>query len=236
MVIHQFAHEQWAQLAAAFIQNRIDWVVEQRNRCSVVLTGGRTARRLYAAWAEVPAFAAASNVDFFFSDERCVPFDHPESNYGMAMRTLFRKGVPRGCKVYPMAGGNPEQEIAAKNYEETLPYPVDILLLGLGEDGHVASLFPDSDALKETDRRVMAVKGPRFPRERLTITPPVIASAVETIVFATGRVRAAIVDELLGDQENRYYVPARLAVRGTWLLETAAATSARIGCSGFPHA
>ncbi|TXI91384.1 MAG: 6-phosphogluconolactonase, partial [Burkholderiaceae bacterium] len=123
-------------------------------RAAVMLTGGRSARVLYAAWARSPAFLSTGDVDFYLGDERCVPADDEESNSGMVMRNLFGDGVPPGCRFFPMATEG-DKGSRARDYEKMLPERVDVLLLSVGEDGHVASLFPGGAALNEESRRVM---------------------------------------------------------------------------------
>jgi len=209
-------------MAAALIQGRIDSIVRSEGQCSVMLTGGRSAERLYAAWSEIPGLQLQKGVRFYFGDERCVPADHPESNYGMAMRSLFRRGVPAGCSVFPMDGADSDREAAARRYDRALPEKMDVLLLGVGEDGHIASLFPGGEALHETGRRVVPVVGPKLLRERLTITPPVIKQARSIFVLATGTAKAAVLSDLLAVRDDDVLtLPARLVLHATWLLDTA---------------
>ena len=91
-----------------------------------------------------------TGVSFYFGDERCVTPDHAESNYGMAMKTLFPQSVPTGCAVFRMEADTADQEAATQRYAYLLPDLIDVLLLGVGEDGHIASLFPNNAALKES--------------------------------------------------------------------------------------
>lgn len=206
--------------SARLIQDSINAVLLERGQCSVMLTGGRSAARLYTAWAGLPAFLQMTGVQFYFGDERCVPPDHPESNYGMAMRTLFNQGVPLGCSVFRVEADDPNHEAAALRYEVGLPDKVDVLLLGVGEDGHIASLFPGSVVLKEVHRRVVSVTGPKPPHERLTITPPVIAQARSVFVLATGIAKTQILVKLLQVGGDFDTIPARLILNATWLLDT----------------
>ena len=81
-------------------------------------------------------------MSFYFGDERCVPPDHDESNYGMEMQTLFSHGVPIECSVFRMEADAIDIEAAAQRYADLLPDSIDVILLGVGEDGHIASLFP----------------------------------------------------------------------------------------------
>lgn len=217
--IDLFESEAWPALAAARIQNEVALVLAERGRCSVMLTGGRSASQLYAAWSGLPAFHKSQGVDFYFGDERCVAPDDVESNYGLAMKTLFCKGVPKGCKVFRMEADGSDRELAARRYDKLLPEQIDVLLLGVGDDGHVASLFPQSLAVKEYGRNVMPVVGPRAPHERLTITPQVTSRARKLFVLATGSIKARVLAEALRDTDDIQSLPVRLALGGVWLVD-----------------
>lgn len=218
--IRQFDGLEWPVQSARIIQDRIGSILLKRGSCSVMLTGGRSAERLYSAWVGFPAFRQVTGVQFFFGDERCVPPDHPDSNYGMVMRTLFNQGVPAGCSVFRMEADDPDCEAAVLRYEEILPERVDVLLLGVGEDGHIASLFPGSVALQEASRRVMSVVGTKPPYERLTVTPPVITQANSIFVLASGVAKAQILESALQEKHDFVSMPARLTLKATWLLDT----------------
>lgn len=220
--IRQFDSAGWPLMAAVLIHGRINAVLKSQGQCSVMLTGGRSAERLYEAWSAHPGFPLLKGVRFYFGDERCVPADHPESNYGMVMRSLFQRGVPVGCSIFPMDGADPDRDAAAKRYDEALPEKMDVLLLGVGEDGHIASLFPGSEALHEAGRRVAPVVGPKLPRERLTITPSVIKQAGSIFILATGAAKTAVLSDLLSvPGDDVLILPARLVLHATWLLDTA---------------
>lgn len=206
-------------LAAGLIQDSISAFLREQGYCNVILTGGRSAERLYAAWSGVPALRQLTSVRFYFSDERCVPPDHSESNYGMAMRTLFQYGVPADCSVFRIEADDPDHEAAALRYGNVLPNTIDVMLLGVGEDGHIASLFPGSAALHETDRRVVHITGPKPPYDRLTITPQVIAQAKSVFVLATGPTKAAVLGKARQKSADFDALPARLALNSTWLLD-----------------
>jgi len=210
----------WAYEVAVVITNAIVEACQVRGECSIMLTGGRSAERLYQIWALLPDFASLKNTRFFFGDERFLPSDHVESNYGLAMRTLFKYGIPSTCEVRRMTVENVDQNVAAKAYEAQLPEKLDVLLLSMGEDGHIASLFPNSSTLFETDRRVVCVRAPRPPFERLTITPPVIAKARRTYVLALGRVKASVYKQARMCPEDIALLPARLVLSATWFLDS----------------
>ena len=206
-------------MACGLIQEQIGSVLRCKGRCNVMLTGGRSAERLYGAWSELPEFQLLKGVSFYFCDERCVPEGSSESNYGMAMRGLFRRGVPGGCEVFPMDGAQSDRESAARRYEYLLPKVIDVMLLGVGEDGHVASLFPKTTALNEQKRLVIPITGPKSPCDRLTITPPVIKSARSVFVLASGFAKALVLRSALNMPEDYFCLPARLALNATWLLD-----------------
>lgn len=218
--IEYFTVPTWSKRSAALIQDRINTILREQSHCSVMLTGGRSAERLYRDWSELVSFQQMNGVSFYFGDERCVSPDDVDSNYRMAMQTLFRQGVPARCSVFRMEADNPDRDAVAMRYGKALPKTIDVMLLGVGEDGHIASLFPGHGALYETVRRVMPVTGCKPPINRLTITPVVIAQAKFIFVVATGLAKAVVLSEALKAPNDFYSFPARLALNATWLLDT----------------
>lgn len=208
---------EWSKQACELILAEIRSLSLRGPRISVMLTGGRSARALYAAWAGSPAFLATGNVDYYLGDERCVPASHGESNSGMVMRDLFGRGMPPGSRFFPMAADG-DKERLAQDYEKILPARLDVLLLSVGEDGHVASLFPGGAALKEKNRRVVPVSGPKAPHDRLTITPSVIRSARTVFLLAQGEQKAKLLGSVLAGGEAGS-LPVALAMDATWLLD-----------------
>jgi 6-phosphogluconolactonase len=198
----------------------IEKVLLERGSCSVMLTGGRSAHYLYQVWGALPEFSRMRDVHFYFGDERCVSPDHPESNYGLAMRTLFQRGVPQDCSVIRIEAERTDCHAVASAYEQQLPNRVDVLLLSVGEDGHIASLFPQSDALFETSRRVVPVLAPKLPHARLTVTPLLIAQVEHIVVMALGAAKAAVFKQSQVELQDIADLPARLVSSATWLLDT----------------
>ena len=209
---------EWSSHASTLILAEIRNLSLPGQRPSVMLTGGRSARALYATWSESPEFFATGNVDYYLGDERCVPSGHAESNSGMAMRDLFGQGMPPGCRFFPMTADG-DKESLARDYEKILPERLDVLLLSVGEDGHVASLLPGDTALEETTRRVVQVWGPKPPHDRLTITPRVIQSARAVFLLAQGEQKAKLLGRVLAGGEAGS-LPVALAMDATWLLDT----------------
>jgi len=215
--IYKFSENNWADQFASILSNVVNDYIETTGSCNVMLTGGRSAETLYKVWASHPDFKRILNVNYYFGDERCVPPNHSQSNYGMAVQTLFRDGIQDGCTVHRIKAENEDREKAADNYASILPKSIDILLLSMGEDGHVASLFPHAAALSENERLVVPVTGPKLPLERLTITPPVIRLAKRLFILSCGEKKTELLRQLAKAPKNYFSLPARLALRGEWV-------------------
>lgn len=224
-------HASFVEAAAGRIAVKLDRVVQAQGRCSVALAGGATPRPVYACLARAPLVSQVcwERVELYFTDERCVPPDDPRSNYRMVAETLL-SGVPGlTARTHPMRGERRDRDVAAADYERVLPARLDLLLLGVGSDGHTASLFPGSPALDERVRRVVPVRGPTPPALRLTITPPVIAAAETVVVLVSGAEKAPAVARALAGAFQPCEVPSQLALHGDWVMDAAAAAGWRSG-------
>ncbi len=152
-----------------------------------------------------------------------VPPDHNQSNYGMALESLLKPlGIP-DSHVIRIRGESPH-EVAADDYDLLFPEKPDLLLLGMGADGHTASLFPGHQGLAETRRRIIAVETDAEPARRVSITPRIVKQAEEVVMLATGEAKAEPVALALRAEGEIESVPARLARHGTWILDPAAAS------------
>jgi 6-phosphogluconolactonase len=212
-----------ARPAAEWLELEMTRAIIDRGTCALCLAGGRTPEPAYRELASASSIDW-KRVDVFFGDERAVPPDHPDSNYLMVYRALLsRVPVPAG-QVHRMKAELSDREAAAREYERSLPPRLDILVLGMGPDGHTASLFPGSAALDERHRMVVPVVGAKPPAERLTITPPVIEAARRVAVIAAGEDKAAMVARAIEGPLAPKDVPVQLARRGSWFLDHAAAS------------
>ncbi len=203
-------------------------------RFGLVLAGGSTPRRTYELLARKHTTAAPwTSVSIWFGDERCVPSEHADSNYAMAKVALLD---PVGTFVVQrVLGERPPQE-AADDYERRLRAhagasprpPFDLVLLGMGEDGHTASLFPGHPALAETKRWAVAVETEaKAPRWRVSLTVDALASAPEVFFFVTGAAKRLVLAEILRDPAaaaSRYPAAAvaSRARRVVWFADAAA--------------
>ncbi len=216
-----FSVDSYATETAHYIADMINKICKSKDSCSVALAGGQTPKRVYQVIAEESAknYIPWDKVDIFFGDERCVPPNHQDSNYRMAELKLFSKLKTKPRNIFRIAGEKNNFSVAAKEYEKVLPEQFDLLLLGIGNDGHTASLFPNADTLHETKMRVMPTKSPLPPFSRITITPPVIKSAKNILVLATGNKKTEVVNNAMKKQLSIDECPATILLNATWLLD-----------------
>jgi 6-phosphogluconolactonase len=215
---------------------RIVAAAREVDRLSIALCGGSTPKALYEHLAsdDVQRDIDWPKVEIFFGDERCVPPDHPQSNYRMARETLLSKVPIPGDNIYRMRGEIDPQE-AAKEYgqmlkEKFVDAGLDLILLGMGEDGHTASLFPGTAALNETRHRIVAnyaehsTTGKSW---RITMTAPFINRSKQILVLVTGATKAEVLREVLEGAPDPQRLPIQLiepaSGKMTWLIDAAAA-------------
>ena len=211
--------------------------IAARGRFSVALSGGHTPAKLHTLWASAERFGLRTpwdRVHLFWGDDRYVPHDDPLSNYRMARETLIDHVPIPASHVHPMLADYPEPQRAAESYESELrkffgsePPSFDLQLMGLGPEGHTASLFPGSPALEEKKRWVMAVEAPATPPRRLTLTPAVLNSARNTFFLVSGDDKREIMAALRAETNpaSSPYPAARIHPPGrvVWFLDEAAA-------------
>jgi 6-phosphogluconolactonase len=194
-------------LGAAFkVSSILDECLQTKSSCAIALSGGSTPRRLY----ELLAQGKGGHIDWkrvqiFFSDERNVPATDAESNYRMAKESLFASGlIPQG-NVHRIEG-ELAADVAAQQYEAEIKkilgeQPVfDLILLGLGGDGHTASLFPESPALQEDERLMFGNRVAKLNTDRITFTYPLLNSASHVLFLASGPDKSKIVRTVLSGE------------------------------------
>jgi 6-phosphogluconolactonase len=216
------AADELASRAAEKIAATLSKVTEAQERACLALAGGTTPRRVHEALAartDVPW----PKIHFYFGDERCVAPDHPDSNYRMAKESLFDRVALSPSQIHRPAAELADRDAAARAYEALLPARLDLIILGIGEDGHTASLFPGSPALNERERRYIPVVGPKPPPERLTLTPPALETAGALLMLATGAGKAEAVARALEGAWDPQGTPSQLARRGLWFVDPEAA-------------
>ena len=232
--------EDLSRAAAEYICEIAKGSIEERGVFTFVLSGGTTPRLLYEKLAEQPY---ANRIDWqhthlFWGDERCVPPEHQDSNFALAYETMLSKVAVPPANVHriPTESGSPKT--AAEKYEKSLReffqmatepdssriFPsFDLLLQGLGLDGHTASLFPGEAALEEMDRWVLAVDGAKAspPVERVTFTLPVINKARYVIFLAAGSNKREVFQQIINNPETSAYPAAKVRPSGrlVWFID-----------------
>lgn len=227
-------------LAEAFVDAGRD-AIATRSRFDVALAGGSTPKDAYALLALPPLRAALdwSRVRFFFGDERCVPPDDDQSNYKMAREALFEPLGISAERIFRMRGED-EPSAAARAYADILktdlgPNPVfDLILLGMGPDGHTASLFPGSDPLEDDELLVRAPYVAKFSTYRITLTPRVLCAARRVAIATAGPEKTAALSAVLEGPYDPIRYPIQIVNpaegRLTWLVDRVAAA----GLHGAP--
>ncbi len=228
--------EDLARAAAEHFVARSREAVEQHGSFTVALSGGSTPKLLFGLLADpnepfrdqIPW----PNIHFFWSDERHVPPDHPESNYRMANEAMLSHVPISKNNVHRVPSEHPNAAEAATEYEQTLiettqqSLPrLDLILLGLGTDGHTASLFPGSEVLHETKRLVAAPWVEKFQSYRITMTLPLLNNGASVVFLVNGSEKANIVKQVFEGPQN-YPAQAVKPTKGEllWMLDKDAAS------------
>ncbi len=219
------------ETAYVLIIERVRAAIAQRKSCTIALSGGSTPQPLYAALAA--ADLPWDQIHIFWGDERYVAATHPDSNYGMTKRVWLDLVPIPAVNVHPMPTDLADPQLAADEYDrqitayfglEARSIPVfDIVLLGMGDDGHTASLFPHTAALSVLDRLVTV--GEKDGQPRLTFTFPVINQARSTIFLVSGASKQTALAAVFAPTGDASIYPSRgIQPQGEllWLLDAAA--------------
>jgi 6-phosphogluconolactonase len=224
------------EAAAGFIALRVHSSIQDRGRSVLSFSGGDTPRGVYRCLAST-AYSGRidwSRVHVCFGDERLVPPDDPQSNFGMVNTELLSRVPIPGHHVHRIRGEDVAED-AARSYAEELRSLLDgwtgrfdLVLLGLGTDGHIASLFPGTGVPYEGDEMVRAVYVPRLESWRVTMTYPLLNDARDVLFLVAGKQKAAIVQRVLGAPEPLPGLPATMIQPANghvlWMLDAAAAS------------
>lgn len=229
-----------SEYAARFVAASALRSVRERGRFCLCLSGGSTPRETYARLSDHPFRSEIPwhDVHVFWGDERCVPTNHPDSLYGMAWELMLSKVPIPPENVHRLRGESKNPSDAAAEYEEMLrdffrlkiheKPRFDLILLGMGADGHTASLFPGTSALEEKRRLVVANYVPALKANRLTLTLPVLNNAAMVMFLVAGESKSSSVGSVLRDTREEKRLPASmidpLDGRVLWVLDRKAAS------------
>ena len=225
--------EALAHAAAELVVAVGEAAIELRGAFSIALSGGSTPKALHQLLAsdEFRDQLDWTKVEIFFGDERCVPPEHADSNYRMAKETLLSKVPIPGDNVYRMRGEIDPND-AAKEYGQMLKEKfgdggLDLILLGMGDDGHTASLFPQTEALHETKHRCVANHVEKLNTWRITMSAPFINRAAQVAILVAGASKAQRLSEVLEGKRDPERLPVQLIQPDpgqlTWMIDAGAA-------------
>jgi 6-phosphogluconolactonase len=218
-----------ARAATAEILAAVRVAVGEGRPARIALSGGHTPSLMYRLWAdEFQTRFPWKQIELYWGDERCVPVDDPRSNFQMVREALLGR-LPQPPRYFPMPASQADHDAAAREYEATLHRRIpaggpsfDVLLLGIGDEGHTASLFPGSYALSESARWVVPVQAPIEPPLRLTLTLPVLSRAMNVFILVTGESKCGIVRAIRTEADASHRYPAAMVQslgRIVWFLD-----------------
>ncbi len=226
-----------SQQAAQYIVRLASEAIVTRGRFTIALSGGSTPKILYGLLGTEPYRDQINwaSVEIFWSDERCVPPDSADSNYALAQEVLLSKIPIPANQIHRMPADQPDREAASREYTSEMQRTFgtngipsfDLLQLGMGPEGHTASLFPHQESLHEQQRLVIPVIVPKPPPPRLTFTPPLLNAARHVLFLVTGSEKAEAVQAVLEGPDQPEEYPAQIVrpPKGevVWMLDTGAA-------------
>lgn len=224
--VYVFDVEEWANRAADVINQAVQDACSCKGNCNIMLTGGRSAENMYRSLA--PILRSDSCIlSFYFGDERCVDPDDEASNFRMVNESLFKSMNAKSTQIYRIKGEvEPKQE--AERYANLLPHSIDVLLLSIGEDGHIASLFPGDKISLQDKGKMVVVNAPKKPNRRISITKNIINKSARIFCFAQGEAKGKALISVFKEERTIEEVPAKLVKNSTWLLDTSAEAIVRL--------
>jgi len=229
--VHLYREEQVLfEKCAAHIIKLMHEVLAHQERFHIALSGGETPRALYRQLARTPAEQAPDwqRLEFYFGDERHVGPDHPDSNYRMAREELFTPLGIREKQIHRISGEHPPEKVVADYRQalEDLPQKnglpqFDLVLLGIGADGHIASLFPNSPLLEELEQTVGADFIERLDSWRFSLTLPVLNNARHILLLVSGSKKADVIRHVLRGPRGAMPLPVELLIpeRIEWFID-----------------
>lgn len=186
---------------------------------SIALTGGRTAKEIYKIWACCNKFKNLSNIDYFLTDERCVSIENSLSNAGMVMDTLFSNGVPSLCNFYAPIKSEIDISGQVQRYESIIPRKLDIVLLTVGDDGHIASIFPETEAILENSKYFIETTSPVIPKKRVTLTYPAILNAKKIYILGVTENKKKLLESVKNNKFKFCNLPVKKVIHAHHIIE-----------------
>ncbi|QWE27010.1 6-phosphogluconolactonase [Polynucleobacter sp. AP-Ainpum-60-G11] len=214
-----FAKEDWGNRSAAIIESAILDAIKKNGICTLMLTGGNSAEKVYRKWSEEKFIKKYGNkIHFYITDERCVSSRSIHSNSKKIINVLFDGKVPSYINYFNFGDVDKDIKGALINYDSLLPSRMDIILLSIGEDGHIASIFPDKARTRLSIGSMFLSESSEHLFKRVSVKPSYIANANKIFVLANGKLRSRYMSYLDMCNENKFK-QIKLAIKNaTWLI------------------
>lgn len=195
----------WEQNVSESISKKVNSCLEQKKRCSFFLTGGNSVKPIYRSWRKKNLWDN-SRMDYYFGDERIVHFNNLNSNYYMIKHNLFKGKVPKRCRLNRIKGETKDSRLEIKRYNLLMPESFDIIILSLGSDGHIASLFPEM-SLKNLNQNFLITKSKNFSYKRISISPALINRFDNIFLLISGKSKGEVLAKINNQKLSNLYFP-----------------------------
>ena len=218
--IYHFRESAWAIMTAKIISKHIRNFRNKNGFCNIALTGGSSAKLIYKELARRNFFKKLNSLDIYFTDERCVSVGHADSNYQMVVNSLFRGNSNfYAHDLHRIKGECKNLAFVLREYSHKIPHRLDVLILSLGIDGHIASIFPEESVHYSVHAKVRVSSCLQHPYTRITISQRVIENARKIFVLVNGSQKRNIFNAMQSGELNNF-IPAHLIPdRAIWLID-----------------
>jgi 6-phosphogluconolactonase len=216
LITIEYKHSLWALKSAILIHDTVTKLLIKQSRCSIMLAGGAGAKEVYSCWQSLSGFSDLIKITFYQADERCVEPSSIHSNFRLLKESLFLNTFPRNCSMLRMLGESSNLSKEIIRYESFIPDQVDIIILGVGDDGHIASIFSSDDIYIRKKIFLSQSKSHAF--KRITIGAPIIQRAKNVFVLAKGEKKRAVFAKSFNEFESILSTPLQITfAHSTWL-------------------
>jgi 6-phosphogluconolactonase len=221
MIIKHFENNTWAEEFVKIINIEIEKIILKKNICNIILTGGSSAEIFYKYWS-ICLFKKKDKINFYFGDERCVNFTSSNSNYYNVINNLFNNKSKTNFKIHRINTEEQNLNEAVNEYVNLLPSTPDIILLSLGEDCHIASLFPDQNH-QNFDKNMIITSSAFHNFQRISINYPYLDKADQIYCLAIGNKKGMALKKIRDSKDDYNILPGKYILnKATWITDHAA--------------
>lgn len=216
MIIKKLKTSAWKKKLVNDIHLAIERVQVRKKWCSIFLTAGGNAEDLYKYWRYTNLFKNISDVNFYLTDERLVPVESLDSNYNMIMRSLFKNGLPNNCNFIGRKTNSIGGSRVADFYNRIVPEIIDIVIISVAVDGHIASLFQGDIRSFESVEKIIDVRNNKSSFKRITITPKYLSGANYVFAMTKGSSLKLLIEKIHNSRNSAIELPCKLLKNHIW--------------------